>query len=214
MTNFPSTPVRVEVWSDPQCVWCFIAHPRFEKAVAAFNGVVEVTYRSFELRPDAPTEIDKEKEISKHAGAGRERIRTINAQLAELAELEGGSYRPDLVRPTNSHLALELLHHADETGHRASLAKRLFNAYFTEGRHLGREDELVDLAHDVGLDRDAARAALMDRRYREAVDRDSNRLRELGARGVPLYVINGQLGISGAQPVQTYLDAFQKAVEA
>lgn len=214
MTTATSAPVRVEVWSDPQCVWCLIAHPRFEKAVAIFEGEVDVTFRSFELRPDAATEIDKEQEITRHAGVDRERIKTINAQLAELAEAEGASYRPDLTRPTNSHLALELLHHADETGHRAALIKKLFTAYFTEGRHIGREDELVDLAHEVGLDRDAAREALTDRRHREAVDRDSARLRELGARGVPLYVINGQWGISGAQPVQTYLDALQKAVDA
>ncbi|CAO1651137.1 hypothetical protein NYA9BBAC_01215 [Salinibacterium sp. NYA9b] len=123
MTSATSAPVRVEVWSDPQCVWCLIAHLRFEKAVAAFEGEVDVAYRSVEVRLDA----------------------------------------------------------ADETGNRAALFKRHFTAYFTEGRRIGRKDELVDLAHEVGLDRDSAREALTDRRHREAVDRDGDRLRYLRA---------------------------------
>lgn len=211
MTTAVAKPVHVEIWSDPQCVWCFIAHPRFEKAVALFDGEVEVTYRSFELRPDAPIEIDKEQQIAQHAGANRERINAVNAQLSELARAESVSYRPDLTRPTNSHLALELLHHADATGDRAALTHRLFAAYFTEGRHIGDVEELVGLAQDAGLDPDSAREALTNRRHHNAVNRDSERLRALGASGVPLYVINGTWGISGAQPVQTYLDALQKA---
>ncbi|WP_147916150.1 DsbA family protein [Ruania zhangjianzhongii] len=214
MTIAASAPVQVEIRSDPQCVWCFIAHPRFEKAVAAFEGMVEVTYRSFELRPDAQVEIDKEQQIAQHAGANLDRVTAVNAQLTELARAEGISYRPDLTRPTNSRLALELLHHANETGYRAALTHRLSTAYFTEGRHIGDIDELPDLAHEVGLNREKAREALTDRRYRDAVDQDSDRLRALGARGVPLYVIDGQWGISGAQSVQTYLNALKKAVDA
>lgn len=214
MTTAVPQPVHVEIWSDPQCVWCFIAHPRFEKAVAAFDGEVEVTYRSFELRPDAPIEIDKEQQIAQHAGANRERIDAVNAQLSELARAEGVTYRPDLTRPTNSRLALELLHHADATGDRAALTHRLFAAYFTEGRHIGDVEELTSLAQDTGLDPESVREALTDRRHHDAVSRDSERLRALGASGVPLYVINGAWGISGAQPVQTYLDALQKAANA
>lgn len=214
MTTTAAKPVRVEVWSDPQCVWCFIAHPRFEKAVAAFHGEVEVTYRSFELRPDAPVEIDKEQQIAQHAGASRERVDAVNAHLAELARAEGIGYRPDLTRPTNSRLALELLHHADATGHRAALTHRLFAAYFTEGRHIGEVEELVGLAQDTGLDADIVREVLTDRRYQEAVERDSERLRALGASGVPLYVLDGTWGISGAQPVQAYLGALQQAANA
>lgn len=209
-TSLPGT-VHVEIWSDPQCVWCFIAHPRFEKAVAAFGGNVEVTYRSFELSPDAAIEIDKELLIARHAGANREHVDAVNAQLIGLARAEGISYRPDLSVPTNSHLALELLHHAQESGLRAELTRRLFTAYFTEGQHIGHAETLVDLATEVGLDREAAHRVLADRRYRAAVDQDSDRLRALGARGVPLYVINGKWGISGAQSVQTYLDALERA---
>lgn len=214
MTTTASPPVQVEIWSDPQCVWCFIAHLRIDKAIAAFDGAVEVTYRSFELRPEAPVEIDKEQQIAQHAGGNRARVDAVNAQLAELARTEGARYRPDLTRPTNSHLALELLHHAQQTGHRAALTRRLFTGYFTEGRHLGRIDELVDLAHDVDLNRAAAQDALASRRHRAAVDHDTDRLRSLGATGVPFCVIDGKWGISGAQPVHTYVDALNKAADS
>lgn len=214
MTTTASSPVQVEIWSDPQCVWCFIAHPRIEKAIAAFDGEIEVTYRSFELRPDAPVEIDKEQQIAQHAGGNRARVDAVNAQLAELARAEGASYRPDVTRPTNSHLALELLHHAQQTGRRAALTRRLFTAHFTEGRHLGHIDELIDLAHDVGLNTQRARDALTDRRYRAAVDQDTDRLRSLGATGVPFCVIDGKWGISGAQPVHAYVDALNKAADS
>ena len=214
MSTARTSPVRVEIWSDPQCVWCFIAHPRFEKAVAAFAGEVELTYRSFELRPDSPIEIDKEQQIAQHTGANEGRVTAINGQLTALAEAEGLSYRPDLTQPTNSRLALELLHHAGRTGQRAALTTRLFTAYFTEGRHIGRVDELLELAHEVGLGREAARAVLAERRYEDAVEQDATRLRALGARGVPLYVIDGKWGISGAQPVQTYLNALEEATAA
>ncbi|MFZ4896442.1 DsbA family oxidoreductase [Plantibacter sp. Mn2098] len=79
MRSATSNPVRVQIWSDPQCVWCFIAHPRFEKTVNAFGGEVELTYRSFELRPGIAVEIDKEQEVEHHAGAERARIATMNA---------------------------------------------------------------------------------------------------------------------------------------
>lgn len=214
MKTTVARPVQVEVWSDPQCVWCFIAHPRFQKAVAAFDGQVEVTFRSFELRPGVPTEIDKELQMAQHAGASPGRVEAVTAQLTQLAHAEGMSFRPDLTRPTNSHLALELLHHAQQGGHRAALTRRLFTAYFTEGRHIGHVDELVDLAREIGMDPEAAREVLLDRRHRAAVDQDGERLRALGASGVPLHVIDGKWGISGAQPVHVYLEALQRSVEA
>ena len=206
-------PVRVEIWSDVQCIWCYIAGARFRKAVAHFDGDVEVTYRSFELTPDAPIEIDREAQIRKH-NMPKERMDQILRQLTELTSAEGLSYDPDRTQPTNSHLALELLHYADTVGERPALMQRLFEAYFAEGRHIGHIDELVDLATQVGLDADSARDALGDRRYAPAVDADVQRARALGANGVPFYVINDTVGISGAQPSETFMRALEQAANA
>lgn len=205
-----SRPVRVEVWSDVQCIWCYIASARLRQAVTTYGGEVELVARSFELTPGAPVDIDREHQIRSH-GMPEERMQEIQAMLSRLTAEEGLPYLPDRIQPTNSHLALELLHVADRTGQRSDLADRLFTAYFAEGRHLGRVDELVTLAAEVGLDVAQARRALTDRRFAAAVDGDAARARELGARGAPFHVIADTWTVAGAQPVETFLDALRRA---
>ena len=205
-------PIRVDVWSDVQCVWCYIAAPRIEKAVARHPGPIEVVHHSFLLTPDAPLEVDRDAAMRRHA-ADPERMRRIMAQLRDLAAAEGIAYEPDLTRPTNSHRALELLHEADAVGRRPELARRLSHAYFGEGRHIGLVSELVELAADVGLDPAVAAAALADGRHAAAVDADDARARRLGARGVPFVVVSGTVALAGAQSVEQYAAAFGHAAE-
>lgn len=205
-----SAPIRVDVWSDVQCIWCYISSARLRSAVAQFEGEVEVVHHSFELTPHAPVDIDREAQIRSH-DMELGRMRQIMDQLTRLTGEEGLAYDPDRTRPTNSHLALELLHHAGTLGLRAALTDRLFAAYFAEGRHLGRIDDLLALAEDAGLDLGSARDALEDRRHAAAVDADIARARSLGAQGVPFYVINGTWGLAGAQPVAGLLGAFEHA---
>lgn len=208
--TFEPAAVRIEVWSDVQCIWCYISSARLHRAVERFDGSVEVTYRSFELTPDAPVEIDRNDHIrNQHIDPAR--MRRVMAQLADLAAIEGLPYQPQRTRPTNSRLALELLHHADTLGMRRALTDRLFAAYFAEGRHIGRIDDLVDVAGSIGLDVVAARDALSARRHASDVDADIERARSLGARGVPLYAINDTVVLSGAQPVDAFLTAFRAA---
>jgi predicted DsbA family dithiol-disulfide isomerase len=201
--------VRIDVWSDVQCIWCYISSARLRSAIAQHGGDVQVTYRSFELTPDAPVEVDRDAHI-----AGQDidpaRMQRIMSQLADLTAAEGLAYEPDRTQPTNSHLALELLHHADTVGVRAELTRRLFVAYFAEGAHIGRIDDLVGLAADAGVDPDDARSALVQRRHRAEVDADVERARALGARGVPFYVVNDTWALSGAQPTEQFLAVFQE----
>lgn len=134
-------------------------------------------------------------------------------QLRELTAAEGLPYEPDSTRPTNSRLALELLKHAEDTGMRPQLTKRLFEAHFAEGRHVGDRDELVALAAEAGLDPVLARSALVERRHSADVDEDLRRARDLGIRGVPFYIVNDKWAISGAQPTSTFLHALRQASE-
>lgn len=203
-------PIAVEIWSDVQCVWCYIASARFRGALSRFDGDVEVSYRSFELTPDAPMDVDRDEHIRTH-GMPEERMNQILAQLTALTGAEGLPYAPELTRPTNSRLALELLHHADSLGLRPALLDRLFVAYFAEGHHVGRVDDLVRLASEVGIGAAAAREALESRRFEPAVEADRRRARELGIRGVPFYVVDHRWAISGAQSSDTYLDALEHA---
>ena len=208
-----ATPVRVDVWSDVQCIWCYISSARLRSAIEQFDGVVEVVHHSFELTPDAPVEIDRDAHIRSH-GTDPVRMQQIMDQLTRLTGEEGLAYHPALTRPTNSHLALELLHQAGVEGRRPDLTNRLFTAYFAEGRHIGHIDELLLLAEEAGLDGGSARIALEDRRHASAVDADIARARSLGAQGVPFSVIDGTWGLSGAQPAAGFVAALEHARDA
>lgn len=206
-------PVRVDVWSDVQCIWCYIAAPRFQDAVERFDGEVEVTYHSFLLTPDSPVSVDRAAQ-KRHHQASNPRFEQIMAGLTGLTAAEGLEYQPDLTKPTNSRSSMELLHHAGVIGRRPLMMTRLFRAYFAEGRHLGSPDELTDLAADIGFDRAETRTVLADHRYRPAVDADVAAARRLGATGAPFYSFNNRFGIAGAQSADTYLDLFHRAATA
>jgi predicted DsbA family dithiol-disulfide isomerase len=203
-------PLRVDVWSDVQCIWCYISGARLRSAIAQHPGPVEVHYRSFQLTPDAPVDVDRDAHIRSH-NVAPDRMQQIMTQLRHLTAAEGLDYDPERTQPTNSHRALELLHHAGALGKRAELTDRLFRAHFAEGRHVGHTDELLAIASEAGLDPVEARAALTARRYALAVDEDIRQAQNLGARGVPFYVINNSWGLSGAQPVHQFLAAFERA---
>ncbi len=202
--------VRVDVWSDVQCIWCYISSARLRTAAAQFAGRVEVKYRSYQLTPDAPFEIDRDAHIRAH-NIDPARMRQIGAQLAQLTAAEGLGYEPDRTQPTNSSLALQLLHHAGALGKRPELTERLFTAYFAEGRHIGRIDELISIATEAGLDPEMTRSVLDDGRYAAEVDADIRLAQSLGTRGVPFYVINDAWALSGAQPVEQFLAAYEQS---
>jgi predicted DsbA family dithiol-disulfide isomerase len=127
-------------------------------------------------------------------------------RVTAVAAQAGLEYRFDLLKHTNTVKAHELLHFAKAQGRQHELAERLMSAYFTEGRHLGREDELVELAADAGLDVDAARDALRSGRYLDAVRADQAQASAYGITGVPFFVIDGTYGVSGAQPAEAFAD--------
>lgn len=202
--------IRVDVWSDVQCIWCYISSARLRNAIAQHPSPVEVYYHSFQLTPGAPVDIDRDAHIRSH-NVDPDRMQQIMTQLRQLTAEEGLAYDPDRTRPTNSRQALELLHHAGTLGRRAELTDRLFQAYFAEGRHVGHIDDLVAIAAEAGLDPEEARTALTESRHDVDVDVDVQQAQNLGARGVPFYVIDNSWGLSGAQPVQQFLAAFEQA---
>jgi predicted DsbA family dithiol-disulfide isomerase len=206
-----SPPVaQVEVWTDPQCIWCYITHPRLDAAIAAYGGGVEVTYRSFQLHPEAPVDVDRDEHIRAQTnGMSTQELDRILDHLTGLAAAEGLAHRPDLVQPTNSRLALELLAHSDTLGLRDSLTRRLTRAHFAEGRNIGHLDELLTLAAEVGLDLASASSALTNRTHSADVDRDIANAAALGAQGVPFYVFNSTNALGGVQSTDELLNALR-----
>ncbi|MDQ0743165.1 putative DsbA family dithiol-disulfide isomerase [Clavibacter sp. B3I6] len=225
MTDSPASAppaLRVDVWSDIACPWCYVGKRRFEAGVRAFAArtpdapAIEITYRSFELAPDTPvdfagTEVDF---LAGHKGIPAERVRTMLADMTALAAAEGLSYDYDALQHTNTVLAHELLHLARERGVQLEMVERLLRAYFTEGRHVGRVPDLVDLAVEVGLDADEVRAALESHRHLDDVRADQAQAVAYGIQGVPFFVIDERFGISGAQDPSVFASALGEALAA
>ena len=203
--------IKIDVWSDIACPWCYIGKRNLESGLAAASAdedapVVEVTYHSFELSPDTPEDFegDEVDYLSRHKGISREQAQSMIDRVTGVAAQSGLTYRYDLLKHTNTVKAHELLHFAKAHGRQLELAERLMSAYFTEGRHLGRTDELVALAADVGLDADAARDALESRQFLPEVHADQKQAAAYGINGVPFFVIDGRYGVSGAQPAEAF----------
>lgn len=204
-------PIKIDVWSDIACPWCYIGKRNLETGLAATADdddapVVEVTFHSFELSPDTPVDFDGDISdfLATHKGISREQAAQMHEHVTGVAAQSGLEYHFEKLQHTNTVKAHELLHFAKEHGRQNEMSERLMAAYFTEGRHVGRVDDLVDLAAEVGLDAGAAREALVSERYLAAVRADQEQARTYGINGVPFFVIDGTYGVSGAQPADAF----------
>ncbi len=200
-------PISIDIWSDIACPWCYIGKRNLETGLAAVAAdedapEVKVTFHSFELSPDTPVDFDGDEVdfLAGHKGMPRDQVEQMLSHVTGVAEKAGLEYRFDLLQHTNTVKAHELLHFAKAKDLQHEMEERLMSAYFTEGKHVGRVDDLVELAAEVGLDAAEAREALESDRYLPAVRQDQDQARAYGIQGVPFFVIDGQYGISGAQP--------------
>ena len=203
--------IKIDVWSDIACPWCYIGKRNLENGLAATAAdddapVVEIEYHSFELSPDTPEDFDggEVDYLSQHKGISPESAREMLDRVTGVAADAGLAYRFDILKHTNTVKAHELLHFAKENGKQLELAEVLMSAYFLEGKHVGRDDDLIALAVEVGLDEAEAREALSSQRFRAAVRADQEQARQFGITGVPFFVIDGKYGVSGAQPVEAF----------
>lgn len=200
-------PISIDIWSDIACPWCYIGKRNLEKGLDAVAGdddapQVNITFHSFELSPDTPVDFhgDEVDFLAGHKGMPRAQVEQMLSHVTGVAAEAGLEYRFDLLQHTNTVKAHELLHHAKANDLQHEMEERLMSAYFTEGKHVGRIDDLVDLAVEVGLDADETRQALESSVHLSAVRQDQAQARAYGIQGVPFFVIDGQYGISGAQP--------------
>ncbi|WP_341934221.1 DsbA family oxidoreductase [Microbacterium sp. LWO14-1.2] len=200
-------PISIDIWSDIACPWCYIGKRNLEKGLEATAGdddapQVNITFHSFELSPDTPVDFDGDEIdfLSGHKGMPREQVEQMLSHVTGVAENAGLQYRFDLLQHTNTVKAHELLHFAKANDLQHEMEERLMSAYFTEGKHVGRVDDLVELAVEVGLDAEQAREALESSRHLQDVRQDQAQAQAYGIQGVPFFVIDGQYGISGAQP--------------
>jgi predicted DsbA family dithiol-disulfide isomerase len=207
--------MKVEVWSDVVCPWCYIGKRRLEAALERFphRDQVEVVWRSFQLDPSVPegeTHPTLPALAAKY-GRGVEEMRGTMAHVEQVAAEEGLAYHLAEAVSGNTLLAHQLLHLAAERGVGPETKERLLHAYFEEGRSVFDVDSLVPLAVEVGLDEAEAREVLTDRRYLAAVRGDAATAQALGATGVPFFVVDRKYGAAGAQPAELLLQILERA---
>lgn len=207
--------MKIDVWSDIACPFCFIGKSTLDKSLANFahSDDVVVTYHSYILNPAAPVEPDYDLYgyLANKFQTSREEAKSMNDQLTARAAELGAQWHMGKVIPSNTRDAHRLLHFALANGKQSELADRLFRAYFSEGLNVALPDVLVELATEVGLDGEQARAVLVSDEYSDAVDSDSRAAAGLGVTGVPFFVIDNKYGISGAQPEAVFDEALQNA---
>ncbi len=214
----PAEPLAVDVWSDIACPWCYVGTRRFAEGMRRYRAAggtrdVVVTYHSFELAPDTPVDFEGSEVdfLAGHKGLPVDRVRAMLDQMVQVAAAEGLAYDVAALRHTRTLKAHELLHLARTRGVQAEVKERLMRAYFVEGRHVGHVEDLADLAAEVGLDRAEVVAALEAGTYGPAVQADVDTARAYGITGVPFYVLDGRLGVSGAQSPDVFARALAQA---
>jgi predicted DsbA family dithiol-disulfide isomerase len=206
--------MRVDLWSDLVCPWCYVGKRRFEKALARFDhrDDVQVIHRSFQLNPAAArdTTSSRREMLMRKYRRSADQVVEMDARMTQTAAGEGLEFNLEGTLTGNTFDAHQLVHLGHARGLQDAVVERLFRAYFTEQRSLFDQQTLVNLGVDAGLNRDEATASLGDNRFANAVDADIEIAHRLGVSGVPFFVIDDRYGISGAQAPETFLDVLQR----
>ena len=213
--------MKVEIWSDVVCPWCYIGKRRFEAALARFTHRDEVTveWKSFELDPgaasspadEAPDPSGYARRLAGKYGTTEAEAEKMLASMTGAAAVEGLDFRFDRAVPANTFEAHQLVHLAAQHGRQDVMKERLLRAYFTEGAAVGDREVLVRLAAEVGLDAEEVRTALSSQRFAPAVRDEQAEATALGIRGVPFFVVDRRYGVSGAQPADQLLEVLDRA---
>jgi predicted DsbA family dithiol-disulfide isomerase len=207
--------VKIEIWSDVVCPWCYIGKRRLERALGEFEHAdeVEIAWRSFQLNPDAPTSaVPTVDYLARRFGP---QAQEMVARVTELALAEGLDLDYGTALTVNTLDAHRALHLAADHGLAGPAKERLLRAHFTEGADLSDPDTLARLLSEdegeIGLDPDRVRAMLASTQYADAVRAEAEEAQVLGANGVPFFVIDRTYGIPGAQPAEVFLRALRTA---
>jgi predicted DsbA family dithiol-disulfide isomerase len=207
--------MKIEIWSDVVCPWCYIGKRNLEVALTGFEHAdqVEIEWRSYELDPSTPrrVELSMDEVLSRKYGMSQEEAVAANQRMTELAATVGLEYHLDRVQIGNTFDAHRLIHLAAGEGRGGAMKERLLRAYFTEGRAISDRATLAELAAEVGLDPGRVAAVLEGDEFAEDVRADEARAMELGSTGVPFFVFDERLGVPGAQPPDVLLRLLQRA---
>lgn len=207
--------MKVEIWSDVLCPFCYIGKRNFEKALGAFEhaGEVEIVWKSFQLDPE--TKVFSGKNIHEYLaekkGGTIAWAREMNDRVTQMAREAGLRYDMDKAVPANSFDAHRMTHLAKSRGLGDKMEERLFAAYFTEGKNIADHDTLTELGKEIGLDSEEIQKTLSGEDFAGEVRADIEEASALGIRGVPFFVMDRKYGVSGAQPSEAFLEKLREA---
>ena len=207
--------MRIDVWSDVVCPWCYIGKRRLEEALAESGDTAEIVWHSFQLDPSSTNDDPRDLPTRLGEKYGRDRAWGVqaNEHVTQVAAELGLEYHLDQAKSVNTVDAHRLLHLALESGAETQgrLKERLLKAYFTDGLPVGDHTTLAALAAEVGLPADRVAEVLAGTEYAEEVAADQAQALAYGANGVPFFVIDEKYGVSGAQPTEVFREALKRA---
>ena len=207
--------MRVDIWSDIMCPFCYIGKRKLEGALEQFvhRDKVEIVWHSFQLDPTMEQQPGKDvyEYLAERKGQSREWAVTMHENVVLMAQEAGLTYNFDKAVIANSFDAHRLIQMAKAHGRGDAAEERLFRAYFTEGENVGDRDTLVRIGGEIGLDTQEVRTALESDAYTESVHRDIAAAQSIGVRGVPFFILHNRYAVSGAQPVEVFLGGLQQA---
>jgi predicted DsbA family dithiol-disulfide isomerase len=207
--------MKIEIWSDIMCPFCYIGKRRLEAALAQFpeKEQIEIEWRSFQLDPDMQRQPGKDlyQYLAERKGMSREQSVQMHEQVTQMAKDAGLDYHFDKAVIANSFDAHRLIQFAKTKGLGDAAEERIFHAYFTEGLDVGDLAVLTTLAEEIGLETADVTAVLNSNAFADAVDADVRESQRIGVRGVPFFVLDRKYGISGAQPAEAFKQAIEQA---
>ena len=212
-----TTSLTVDVVSDIVCPWCYIGKRKLERALAELGSSepslhVKVRWHPFQLNPDLPADGVTRASYVEQKFVGAARAAEIYVRVASAGEAAGIPFRFDRIeRQPNTFDGHRLIAWAQQQGDATALVERLFSAFFLEGRHIGDREELAGLAAECSWSHRDALAMLESNAMREAVESESREALDVGIQGVPFFIFNGSIAVSGAQDPVTLLEAMAAA---
>ncbi|WP_207533208.1 DsbA family oxidoreductase [Desertivirga arenae] len=209
--------MKVEIWSDVVCPFCYIGKRKFEQALDNFAGKdnVEIIWKSFQLDPTTKSApgVSVIENLAEKKGISFEHSEKMHENVTQSAAEVGLEYNFDKAIIANTIKAHQLTHFAAKYYLQDAAEEALFKAYFTEGKDIGDIETLVALAEELGLNKEEARKALDNNNYITDVKKDLEEAQQLGVRGVPFFVFNRQFAVSGAQPTEVFADVLAKVAQ-
>lgn len=207
--------MKIEIWSDVMCPFCYIGKRRLEQALEQlpFNKDIEVEWKSYQLDPSIKNEPNKKvnQYLAERKGWSLSYAREMNDHVTNMAAEAGLQYNFDKAVVANSFDAHRFAHLAARHGKGDAAEESLFKAYFTEGKNIADIDTLVQLGTEIGLDSAEVKQALESNAQAQAVRQDMEEAEALGVRGVPFFVLDRKYAVSGAQPVEVFKQALEQA---